>query len=124
MLALLLLVADFGLDSSSSPFPTSNMLLFGSKMAKQAVRIVHVPSRTVFKNWPFQGGAFKTFYKAAPDVLRFLSSYFFYNTFLSISGANLGYVHSAAFSPASGYVALGNAHGEAPLFRLKHYGSF
>lgn len=122
MVALLLLVADFRLDSSFFLFPTSNMLLFGSKMAKQAVRIVHVPSRTVFKNWPFQGGAFETFYEAAPDFLRFFTP--FYNTILSVSGANLGYVHSAAFSPASGYVALGNAHGEAPLFRLKHYGSF
>jgi U3 small nucleolar RNA-associated protein 18 len=103
------------------------MLLFGSKMAKQAVRIVHVPSRTVFKNWPFQGGIYPFSTKQRPAFFAsslhpFLTS--FNIIFSSISGANLGYVHSAAFSPASGYVALGNAHGEAPLFRLKHYGSF
>lgn len=33
----------------------------------------------------------------------------------------LGYVASAAFSPHSGYLAIGNDKGKALLYRLNHY---
>jgi hypothetical protein len=53
-------------------------------------RVVHIPSLTVFSNWP-------------------------------TSKSPLHYVHSAAFSPNSGYLAIGNARGRVLLYRLHHY---
>ncbi len=53
-------------------------------------RVLHVPSMTVFSNWP-------------------------------TSKSPLHYVHSAAFSPNSGYLAIGNARGRVLLYRLHHY---
>ena len=53
-------------------------------------RVVHVPTMTVFSNWP-------------------------------TSKSPLHYVHSTAFSPHSGYLAIGNARGRVLLYRLHHY---
>lgn len=53
-------------------------------------RVVHVPTMTVFSNWP-------------------------------TSKSPLHYVHDAAFSPNSGYLAIGNARGRVLLYRLHHY---
>lgn len=52
--------------------------------------VLHVPSMTIFQNWP-------------------------------TSKSPLHYVHSAAFSPHSGYLAIGNARGRVLLYRLHHY---
>lgn len=52
--------------------------------------VLHVPSMTVFSNWP-------------------------------TSKSPLHYVHSAAYSPHSGYLAIGNARGRVLLYRLHHY---
>eukprot|EP00873_Tetraselmis_striata_P029885 jgi/Tetstr1/450149/TSEL_037191.t1 len=70
--------------------PDGALLAMASRMKKDALRIVHVPSRTVYSNWP--------------------------------SGRSpLHFVHSVAFSPGGGYLAVGNAKGRALLYRLHHY---
>ena len=38
-----------------------------------------------------------------------------------VAGTPLGYVSKFAFSPRSGYVAMGNAKGKVLLYRLNHY---
>jgi U3 small nucleolar RNA-associated protein 18 len=68
----------------------SQMLLMGSRLKKDSLRIVHLPSLTVFANWP-------------------------------TGRSPLQYVHSAAFSPHSGFLGIGNAKGRALLYRLHHY---
>ncbi len=70
----------------------TQLLAMASRMKKDSLRLVHLPSMTVFSNWP-------------------------------TSKTPLHYVHSLAFSPNSGYLALGNAKGRALLYRLHHYGS-
>jgi U3 small nucleolar RNA-associated protein 18 len=70
----------------------SQLLAMGSRMKKDSLRLVHLPSMTVFSNWP-------------------------------TSKTPLHYVHSLAFSPSSGYLALGNAKGRVLLYRLHHFGS-
>lgn len=67
------------------------MLVLASRLQRDALRVLHVPSMTVFSNWP-------------------------------TSKSPLHYVHSAAFSPNSGYLAIGNARGRVLLYRLHHYG--
>ena len=56
----------------------------------RCLRVLHVPSMTVFSNWP-------------------------------TSKSPLHYVHSTAYSPNSGYLAIGNARGRVLLYRLHHY---
>lgn len=68
----------------------SQILAMGSRMKKDAMRLVHLPSMTVFSNWP-------------------------------TSRSPLNFVHSLAFSPNSGYLAVGNARGKVLLYRLNHY---
>lgn len=68
----------------------SQMLLMGSRMKKEALRLVHLPSLNVFSNWP-------------------------------TTRSPLHYVHSAAFSPHSGFLGVGNAKGRVLLYRLHHY---
>ena len=63
------------------------ILAMASRMTKDALRLVHLPSFTVFQNWP-------------------------------TSRSPLGYVHSLAFSPGGGYLAIGTARGNALLYRL------
>lgn len=66
------------------------MLAMGSRMKRDSLRLVHLPSGSVFSNWP-------------------------------TSRTPLNYVHSVAFSPKGGYVAIGNGKGRALLYRLHHY---
>lgn len=66
------------------------ILAIASRMKRDALRLVHVPSLTVFANWP-------------------------------TSRTPLGHVHSAAFSPGGGFLAVGNAKGRVLLYRLHHY---
>ncbi len=78
-------------SADSDPAAASPQILaMASRMNKRALRLVHVPSRTVFANWP------------TPRT-------------------PLHYVHSLAFSPGGGYLAVGSAQGRALLYRLKHY---
>ncbi|CAK0782784.1 hypothetical protein CVIRNUC_005979 [Coccomyxa viridis] len=67
--------------------PDTQILAMASRMTKDALRLVHLPSYTVFSNWP-------------------------------TSRTPLGYVHSLAFSPGGGYLAIGTARGTALLYRL------
>ncbi len=62
-------------------------MAMASRMKKDAMRLVHLPSATVFSNWPTQRSP-------------------------------LHYVHSLAFSPHSGFLAVGNARGKVLLYRL------
>jgi U3 small nucleolar RNA-associated protein 18 len=68
----------------------SQILAMGSRMKKDAMRLVHLPSMTAFSNWP-------------------------------TSRSPLNFVHSLAFSPNSGYLAVGNARGKVLLYRISHY---
>ncbi|XP_004707095.1 U3 small nucleolar RNA-associated protein 18 homolog [Echinops telfairi] len=74
--------------------PTSEILAVASDKMREAVRLVHLPSCTVFSNFP---------------VVR---------------KKNISFVHTMDFSPRSGYFALGNEKGKALLYRLHHYSDF
>ncbi|XP_071241950.1 U3 small nucleolar RNA-associated protein 18 homolog [Salvelinus alpinus] len=74
--------------------PTTEILAIASRADDEAARLVHIPSFTVFSNFPiFQR---KTIYRA----------------------------HRLDFSPNSGFFSLANNKGHAPLFRLLHYKDF
>lgn len=68
----------------------SQLMLMTSRKEKDSARLVHLPSLTVFNNWP----TVKT---------------------------PLHYVTSTAFSPQSGYMAMGNDRGVVLLYRLNHF---
>lgn len=70
----------------------SQILAMASRMKRDSLRLVHLPTCTVFSNWP-------------------------------TSRSPLHYVHSLAFSPGGGYLAIGNAKGRVLLYRLHHYPS-
>ncbi|XP_007940357.1 U3 small nucleolar RNA-associated protein 18 homolog [Orycteropus afer afer] len=74
--------------------PTTEILAIASEKMKEAVRLVHLPSCTVFSNFP---------------VVRKKS---------------ISLVHTMDFSPRSGYFALGNEKGKALMYRLHHYSDF
>jgi U3 small nucleolar RNA-associated protein 18 len=61
-----------------------------SQTKKNALRLLHVPTQTVFQNWP-------------------------------TTNTPVHYTSATAFSPHSGYYAVGNDKGKALLFRLNHY---
>lgn len=68
----------------------SQILAICSRMKKDNMRLVHLPSCTVFTNW-------------------------------SSTKNPLQYVHSLDFSPAGGFLAVGNAAGRVLLYKLHHY---
>ncbi|XP_027736404.1 U3 small nucleolar RNA-associated protein 18 homolog [Empidonax traillii] len=74
--------------------PTTEILAVASRDADEAVKLVHIPSYTVFSNFP---------------VFRRKQIYL---------------AQSMDFSPRSGYFSVANNKGKALLFRLKHYSSF
>ncbi|KAM5274261.1 U3 small nucleolar RNA-associated protein 18 homolog [Ctenodactylus gundi] len=74
--------------------PTTEILAVASKKMKEAVRLVHLPSCTVFSNFPV------------------------------VKKKTISHIHSMDFSPRSGYFALGNEKGKALLYRLHHYSDF
>ncbi|XP_072502832.1 U3 small nucleolar RNA-associated protein 18 homolog [Notamacropus eugenii] len=74
--------------------PTTEILAIASSEANEATRLVHLPSCTVFLNFPV-------------------------NRIKQISLAQ-----TLDFSPRSGYFALGNNKGKALLYRLYHYSDF
>uniref|UniRef100_A0A8C7AWP8 UTP18 small subunit processome component n=1 Tax=Neovison vison TaxID=452646 RepID=A0A8C7AWP8_NEOVI len=74
--------------------PTTEILAIASEEMKEAVRLVHLPSCTVFSNFPV------------------------------IKKKTVSLVHTMDFSPRSGYFALGNEKGKALLYRLHHYSEF
>ncbi|XP_006889521.1 PREDICTED: U3 small nucleolar RNA-associated protein 18 homolog [Elephantulus edwardii] len=74
--------------------PTTEILAIASEKMREAVRLVHLPSCTVFSNFP---------------VVR---------------RKTISLVQTMDFSPRSGYFALGNEKGKALLYRLHHYSDF
>lgn len=74
--------------------PTTEILAVASEEMKEAVRLVHLPSCTVFSNFPV------------------------------IKKKTVSLVHTMDFSPRSGYFALGNEKGKALIYRLHHYSDF
>uniref|UniRef100_A0A3B3Z942 U3 small nucleolar RNA-associated protein 18 homolog n=1 Tax=Periophthalmus magnuspinnatus TaxID=409849 RepID=A0A3B3Z942_9GOBI len=74
--------------------PTSELLALGSRADDEAVRLLHVPSLTVFSNFPVSKR--KICHK----------------------------VQDMAFSPHSGFFCLATNKGRAPLYRLLHYKDF
>lgn len=74
--------------------PTSEILAIASRAEDEAVRLVHLPSLTVFSNFPVAKR--KIVYRAS----------------------------CLDFSPHGGFFSLANNKGHAPLFRLLHYRDF
>ncbi|XP_060108979.1 U3 small nucleolar RNA-associated protein 18 homolog [Heteronotia binoei] len=74
--------------------PTSEILAIASKKIDDAVKMVHIPSLTVFSNFPLSGR--KVIYSA----------------------------QSMDFSPRSGFFSIANDKGTALLYRLQHYSDF
>ncbi|XP_069728770.1 U3 small nucleolar RNA-associated protein 18 homolog [Phaenicophaeus curvirostris] len=74
--------------------PTTEILAVASCEMDEAVKLVHIPSYTVFSNFP---------------VFRRKQIYL---------------AQSMDFSPRSGYFSIANNKGKALLFRLKHYSDF
>ncbi|XP_067427022.1 U3 small nucleolar RNA-associated protein 18 homolog [Thunnus thynnus] len=74
--------------------PTSEILAIASRAEDEAMRLLHLPSFTVFSNFPVSKR--KIIYRAS----------------------------CLDFSPHSGFFALANNKGHAPLFRLLHYKNF
>ncbi|KAM9780248.1 U3 small nucleolar RNA-associated protein 18 homolog [Neosynchiropus ocellatus] len=74
--------------------PSSEILAIASGAENDAVRLVHVPSLSVFSNFPMSRS--KVVYR----------------------------VNALDFSPHSGFFSLANNKGHAPLYRLLHYKSF
>ncbi|XP_043857324.1 U3 small nucleolar RNA-associated protein 18 homolog [Dromiciops gliroides] len=74
--------------------PTTEILAIASSEANEAARLVHLPSCTVFLNFP----------------MNRIKQIFLTQTL--------------DFSPRSGYFALGNNKGKALLYRLHHYSDF
>ncbi|KAJ8254244.1 hypothetical protein COCON_G00208560 [Conger conger] len=73
---------------------TTEILAIASNTADEAVRLVHVPSFTVFSNFPVSKRSF-LFHPQCLD-----------------------------FSPNSGFLSVANDKGRALLYRLKHYSDF
>ncbi|XP_034154529.2 U3 small nucleolar RNA-associated protein 18 homolog [Pangasianodon hypophthalmus] len=74
--------------------PTSEILAIGSRAEDEANRLVHIPSFSVFSNFPLFRK--KTIYRP----------------------------HCIDFSPHSGFYSIANDKGQALLFRLLHYKDF
>ncbi|XP_030361755.1 U3 small nucleolar RNA-associated protein 18 homolog isoform X2 [Strigops habroptila] len=74
--------------------PTTEILAVASRETDEAVKLVHIPSYTVFSNFP---------------VFRRKQIYL---------------AQSMDFSPRSGFFSIANNKGKALLFRLKHYSDF
>ncbi|XP_070703390.1 U3 small nucleolar RNA-associated protein 18 homolog [Pempheris klunzingeri] len=74
--------------------PTSEILAIASRAEDEAIRLVHLPSFTVFSNFPVSKK--KIVYRTS----------------------------CLDFSPHSGFFSLANNKGHAPLFRLLHYKDF
>ncbi|XP_026717094.1 U3 small nucleolar RNA-associated protein 18 homolog [Athene cunicularia] len=74
--------------------PTTEILAVASRQTDEAVKLVHIPSYTVFSNFP---------------VFRRKQIYL---------------AESMDFSPRSGFFSVANNKGKALLFRLKHYSDF
>ncbi|CAH2072797.1 unnamed protein product [Thlaspi arvense] len=68
----------------------AQILAIVSTMNKNSIKLVHVPSLTVFSNWP------------PPN-------------------STMHYPRCVDFSPASGFMAMGNAAGKVLLYKLHHY---
>ncbi|KAM8844122.1 U3 small nucleolar RNA-associated protein 18 homolog isoform 1-T4 [Spinachia spinachia] len=74
--------------------PSSEILAIASRAEDEAVRLLHLPSFTVFSNFPVSKR--KIIYRTS----------------------------CLDFSPRSGFLSLANNKGHAPLFRLLHYKDF
>ncbi|KAM3922689.1 U3 small nucleolar RNA-associated protein 18 homolog [Leptodactylus fuscus] len=75
--------------------PSTEILAVASNCIDDAVKLVHIPSFTVFSNFPTQGKRKRIHLTQAMD-----------------------------FSPNSGFFSIANNRGEALLYRLKHYSDF
>ncbi|XP_012864235.1 PREDICTED: U3 small nucleolar RNA-associated protein 18 homolog [Dipodomys ordii] len=74
--------------------PTTEILAIASRKMKEAVRLVHLPSCTVFSNFPV------------------------------VKKKTISRAQTMDFSPRSGYFAVGNEKGKALMYRLHHYSDF
>eukprot|EP00076_Gallus_gallus_P007424 XP_003642362.2 U3 small nucleolar RNA-associated protein 18 homolog [Gallus gallus] len=82
-------------SATSATFnPTTEILAVASNEADEAVKLIHIPSYTVFSNFP---------------VFRRKQIYL---------------TQSMDFSPRSGFFSIANNKGKALLYRLKHYSDF
>ncbi|XP_018417289.1 PREDICTED: U3 small nucleolar RNA-associated protein 18 homolog [Nanorana parkeri] len=82
--------------ASSQVFnPQTEILAVASHTMDDAVKLVHIPSFTVFANFPVQG-----------------------------KRKRIHLARSMDFSPHSGFFSIANNKGDALLYRLKHYSDF
>jgi U3 small nucleolar RNA-associated protein 18 len=88
----------------------SQLLAMSSRMKKDAMRLVHLPSCSVFSNWP-------TSRCEQQRPLMHASA----KPLWSTRRSPLHYVHSLGFSPNTGFLVIGNARGRALLYRLHHF---
>ncbi|CAI5529420.1 unnamed protein product [Closterium sp. Naga37s-1] len=88
------------------------ILALSSREQRDSLRLVHVPSRSVFFNWPTERTA-----------LQFVHAVEFspHSGYLAVGNRRGKYVHADDFSPHSGYLAVGNRRGMVLLFQLRHY---
>ena len=71
----------------------AQLMAFSSKIKKDQMRLVHLPTGQVYSNWPAVG----------------------------TTGMSLGYVQTFDFSPNGGQVAVGNDKGKVLLYKLNKY---
>jgi U3 small nucleolar RNA-associated protein 18 len=91
--------------------PDSQILAMASKDTKDALKLVHVPSFTVFGNWP--SSKTPLHYVSAMDFSPNSGKCMYYNKQSDIISCVV----------IIGYFACGNARGRVLLYRLTHYGS-
>lgn len=72
--------------------PSSNLLVMASKFSREGVKLVHLPSFTVFSNFPRQD-----------------------------KSLNLKYPECIAFNSSGSSLVIGNSHGLAKHFELHHF---
>ncbi|XP_076467976.1 U3 small nucleolar RNA-associated protein 18 homolog [Babylonia areolata] len=74
--------------------PSAEILALASNLTEKAVKLVHVPSFSVFANFP------------------------------EMNDTKIRIPWTMDFSPNTGYFAIGNQKGHALLYRVKHYGNY
>ncbi|KAL8573466.1 hypothetical protein ACOMHN_032480 [Nucella lapillus] len=80
--------------TSATINPSAEVLALASNLSEKAVKLVHIPSFTVFSNFP------------------------------ELMDTKIRIPWTMDFSPNGGYLTIGNHKGHALLYRVKHYSSY
>ena len=106
--------------------PDAQVLAQASHAHRDALRLVHLPSLTVFSNWPTAGSPLHYVHCLAFRCARWLvagggSPACHRHTSSSRVCCPPPPTHTHTRSPGGGYLAVGNARGKVLLYRLHHY---